>query len=295
MMTSKPQPAGHPSSNGAGAATAGPARRALVIGNWKMNGDVAANERLLGALRTQLDASLLADVDVAVCPPFPYLSQAASWLAESGTAWGAQDVARTPNGAFTGEVSAAMLADLRCRWVLVGHSERRQLFAETDDDVAAKVAIALEHGLCPVICVGETLAQRESDVTEAVLGAQLAAVLPALAGVAPDRYVLAYEPVWAIGTGRTATPEQAQAVHRFLRTSLGERLSDAAGMAGAPVAARVRMLYGGSVKGSNAAELMRQPDVDGGLIGGAALVADDFVAICRAAAAGQSQVRRPAP
>ncbi|MGE0310484.1 MAG: triose-phosphate isomerase [Lautropia sp.] len=290
MSSSNTLPTASPSV--AGDTPPSSARRALVIGNWKMNGTVAANERLLGALRAQIDASLLADVDVGVCPPFPYLSQAASWLAETGTRWGAQDVARTGDGAYTGEVSAAMLADLRCTWVLVGHSERRQLFGETDADVAAKVAIALEHGLSPVICVGETLAQRESDVTEQVLGAQLRSVIPALAGVAPDRYVLAYEPVWAIGTGRTASPAQAQAVHGFLRASLGRGLSETAGMAGEQVAARVRMLYGGSVKASNAAELFGQPDVDGGLIGGAALVADDFVAICRAAAARASGAGR---
>lgn len=287
-------------------------RRALVIGNWKMNGDLATNGRLLGALRERLDSKLLAHVEVAVCPPFPYIAQAAEQLviagtsganagANSGVRWGAQNVARTPNGAFTGEVSVAMLVDLGCDWVLVGHSERRQLFGETDEGVAARTSIAIANGIRPVICVGETLEQREAGVTEQVLGAQLGAVLPALAGVAPDRYVLAYEPVWAIGTGKTASPEQAQDVHHFLRGALASGLSDGStpgkGSAGAAAAAQVRILYGGSVKGSNAAELFARPDVDGGLIGGAALVADDFVAICEAAAvrgAGATRDLRPA-
>ena len=270
----------------------GARRQALVIGNWKMNGDIAANERLLGALRAQLDQALLARVDVAICPPFAYLSQAATWLGETGTTWGAQNLAATANGAFTGEVSATMLADLRCSWVLIGHSERRQLFGESDEKVAAKVAIALANGLKPVICVGETLEERKAELTERVLGGQLGAVLPMLAGVSPAQYVLAYEPVWAIGTGQTASPAQAQAVHQFLRRSLAEGLSGNAGMAGVDVASRVRILYGGSVKGSNAAELFGQPDVDGGLIGGAALIADDFVAICKAAAQQRGSVRQ---
>lgn len=265
------------------AASRGP-RRPVVIGNWKMNGDVAGNERLLGALRVQLDRSLLDRVEVAVCPPFPYISQASTWLGDTGAGWGAQDIARTGNGAFTGEVSGAMLADLRCSWVLVGHSERRQLFGETDADVAVKVKLALDSGIRPVICVGETLEERQSNVTERVLGRQVAAVAPVLAGIAPDRYILAYEPVWAIGTGLTATPAQAQAAHAFLRDSLARGLALApGGIDGEGFAGKVRILYGGSVKPGNALELFEQADVDGGLIGGAALVAEDFVAICKAA------------
>jgi triosephosphate isomerase len=259
-------------------------RRPIVIGNWKMNGDVAGNERLLGALRVQLDRSLLERVEVGVCPPFPYVSQAATWLGDTGASWGAQDVARTDDGAFTGEVSAAMLQDLRCTWVLVGHSERRQLFGETDADVATKIARAFEHGVRPVICVGETLDERQSNVTERVLARQLEAVVPVLSGIDAARYAIAYEPVWAIGTGLTATPAQAQAAHAFLRRSLEQGLSgSAAGHGGESVAAHVRILYGGSVKAGNALELFEQPDVDGGLIGGASLVAEDFVAICKAA------------
>ena len=199
-------------------------RQPLVIGNWKMNGDLTNNERLLGALRAQLDRVLLDRVEVAVCPPFPFISQVATWLGDTAAQWGAQNVAHQDNGAFTGEVSARMLADLRCKWVLVGHSERRQLLGETDETVAQKVAQALAHAIRPVICLGETLQERQSDVTEEVLGRQLDAVIPALLGAADGAgdYVLAYEPVWAIGTGLTATPAQAQAVHAFLRQRLAQ-------------------------------------------------------------------------
>jgi triosephosphate isomerase len=258
-------------------------RRPIVIGNWKMNGDVAGNERLLGALRAQLDRNLLDRVEVGICPPFPYVSQVATWLGDTGVTWGAQNVARTGNGAFTGEVSATMLHDLRCTWVLVGHSERRRLFGETGADVATKVANALENGIRPVICVGETLEERQSNVTERILAGQLEAVVPVLAGIDAERYAIAYEPVWAIGTGLTATPAQAQSAHAFLRRSLEQGLSGSAGDdAGGPVAARVRILYGGSVKADNLFELIEQPDVDGGLVGGASLIAEDFVAICKA-------------
>jgi triosephosphate isomerase len=265
-------------------------RRPLVIGNWKMNGDAAGNDRLLAALQAALGEALLAQVEVAVCPPFPYLGQVAERLGETGLRWGAQNLAGHENGAFTGEVSASMLVDLRCTWVLVGHSERRQLFGETDEGVAQKVAQALKHGLRPVICLGETLEERRSEVTEAVLARQLDAVMPVLRTILRDsagEFVLAYEPVWAIGTGLTATPEQAQAVHAFLRQRLAE--ADEAG------AGQVRILYGGSVKPGNAIELFQQADVDGGLIGGAALVAEDFVAICNAAASLAPKKARTAP
>ncbi len=249
-----------------------------------MNGELAANERLLGELRAQLDGSLLNQVEVAVCPPFPFISQVAAWLGDAGIHWGAQNVARQDNGAVTGEVSARMLAELRFRWVLIGHSERRQLFGESDDAVAEKVGRVLGQSLRPVICLGETLQEREAEVTEAVLGRQLDAVIPVLARDPAD-YVLAYEPVWAIGTGLTASPAQAQAVHAFLRNRLR-----AAGVAGAD---QVRILYGGSVKAGNAVDLFEQDDVDGGLIGGASLVAEDFVAICKAAAVAASARMRP--
>ncbi|HZH05381.1 MAG TPA: triose-phosphate isomerase [Lautropia sp.] len=258
-------------------------RRPLVIGNWKMNGDAGANAKLLAALLSRIDRALLDRVDVAVCPPFPFIAQVAERLADSGLQWGAQNVARQDNGAFTGEVSARMLADLRCSWVLIGHSERRQLFGETDESVADKVAQAFARALSPVVCLGETLEERRAGVTEEVLARQLDAAMPALLK-GSGRYALAYEPVWAIGTGLTATPAQAQSAHAFLR----RRLADA----GAGDADQVRILYGGSLKPVNAAELLEQEDVDGGLIGGAALVAEDFVAICNAAAAALSGQRR---
>jgi triosephosphate isomerase len=248
-------------------------RARLVLGNWKMNGDTAKAGALLAELLQQVRG--LAPVGAGVCPPFPYIPLAAQRLAGSAVGWGAQDVAAFDDGAYTGEVSARMLADLGCTWVLVGHSERRSLFGDTDAQVALKAARALEAGLVPVVCVGETLAERESGATESVLARQVDAVCEVLRG-AGDRFVLAYEPVWAIGTGLTASPAQAQDAHAFIRARLL-----AGGVAAASV---VPMLYGGSVKPSNAAELFSMPDVDGGLIGGASLVAPDFVAILRAAA-----------
>jgi triosephosphate isomerase len=240
------------------------ARVRLVAGNWKMHGTLAANRALLDALVPGVAA--LHGVECVVCAPFPYLSQAAERLRGSPLAWGAQNVSEHTQGAYTGEVSAAMLKDFGCRYVLVGHSERRQLYRETDEQVAAKFAAARAQGLTPILCVGETLEERDAGRTEEVVGRQLAAVL----GRQPfPAAVLAYEPVWAIGTGRTATPEQAQAVHAFLR---GKVLFE------------TPILYGGSVKPQNAAAIFAMPDVDGGLIGGAALVAADFLAIARAAA-----------
>lgn len=251
-------------------------RKALVVGNWKMNGDSAGNGRLLSAIVAAADAPLLGTVDVAVCPPYPYLAQAASALGSSAVSLGAQDVCAFENGAYTGEVSAAMLADLGCAWAIVGHSERRTLFGEDDATVAAKAGRALAHGLAAIVCVGETLVEREQERTEAVLARQV----DALAALAPaadaQRLVLAYEPVWAIGTGRTATPGQAQAAHAFIRARLSA--------AGFGYARALRILYGGSVKPSNAQELFAMPDIDGGLIGGASLSSGDFIAIVRAAA-----------
>ena len=251
-------------------------RKPLVVGNWKMNGDIVANDHLLSALRAGFEQPLLAQVEVAVCPPYPYLGQAAAWLGDTSISWGAQDVAAFDNGAFTGEVSAAMLTDLGCKWAIVGHSERRTLLNETDAVLVDKAERALASGLGVIFCVGETLEQREQDRTEQVLGVQVDALARIAAQLGAARFVLAYEPVWAIGTGRTATPEQAQAVHAFLRGRLAS--------IGATESGAVRILYGGSVKPSNAASLFRMPDIDGGLIGGAALAAEDFVAIARAAA-----------
>jgi triosephosphate isomerase len=248
-------------------------RTKLVLGNWKMNGDVASAESLLAAVRD--GAAALPGAQAGVCPPYPYLGLAAARLAGSPVRWGAQDVCEHDDGAYTGEVSARMLADLGCTWTLVGHSERRTLFGDTDAVVVRKTARALAAGLVPVVCVGETRAEREAGETEAVLARQLDAVVGTLAG-AGERCVLAYEPVWAIGTGLTATPQQAQDAHAFIRARLA-----AGGVAAAP---RLQLLYGGSVKPSNATELFAQPDVDGGLIGGASLVAADFLAILRAAA-----------
>jgi triosephosphate isomerase (TIM) len=235
----------------------------LVAGNWKMHGSLAANEALLGSLLGE--TSGLSAVECAVCVPFPYLEQVSRRLKGSALAWGAQNVSEHAQGAYTGEVSAAMLKEFGCRYVIVGHSERRQLYAESDAQVAAKFAAAQGAGMTPILCVGETLEEREAGRTEAVVARQLDEVLKRTAF---NEAVLAYEPVWAIGTGRTATPEQVQEVHAFLR----KKVSNAA-----------RILYGGSVKAQNAAAIFAMPDVDGGLIGGASLVANDFAGIVKAA------------
>ncbi|MGE0673607.1 MULTISPECIES: triose-phosphate isomerase [Methylibium] len=244
-------------------------RRKLVVGNWKMHGTHATNEALLEGLKS---AGPL-PCEAAVCAPFPYLAQAAERLARSAIAWGAQDCSVHEQGAYTGEVSVAMLADFGCRYVIVGHSERRALHAESDQLVADKAQAALARGVTPIVCVGETLAQRDAGETEDVVKRQLSAVIHTLAHCVGEM-VVAYEPVWAIGTGRTASPEQAQAVHALLRAQLA---------AATPRAAQMKLLYGGSVKPDNAATLFAQVDIDGGLIGGASLKAADFIAICRAA------------
>lgn len=238
-----------------------------------MHGSLQQNADLLERL---VDGGAGLGCEVAVCPPFPYLAQVGGRVAGSLLALGAQNVSEHPQGAFTGEVSADMLADLGCAYVLVGHSERRSLCGETDAVVAAKFAAVQRAGMVPVLCVGETLAERESGATEVVVGRQLAAVIESLGVAALASAVVAYEPVWAIGTGITASPAQAQAVHAAIRAQI-------AGF-DAGVAAGVRILYGGSVKPQNAIDLFGQPDIDGGLIGGAALVAGDFLAICQAAA-----------
>jgi triosephosphate isomerase len=248
-------------------------RRPLVAGNWKMHGSRAENTALLDAMLGQLDAS---KVDVLVCAPFVYLAEVAAHLAGKPIAVGAQSLCAEAIGAFTGEVSASMLKDVGCRYVLVGHSERRSLYNEDNELVARKFSAAQTQGLIPVLCVGESLQQRQSEQTFAVIREQLGAVLRTAGVAAFARAVVAYEPVWAIGTGLTATPEQAQTVHAFIRQQLAA--SDA------QVAADVQILYGGSVKGSNAAELFAMADVDGGLVGGASLKAAEFLQICAAAA-----------
>ena len=242
-------------------------RRPLVAGNWKMHGTRPGNAALLAGLMAQSRGGC----EVLVCPPAVYLADAVAVLAGSGMAVGAQDVSAEVQGAYTGEVAAPMLADIGCTHAIVGHSERRTLHGETDAQVAAKAGRALDAGLVPIVCVGETLAERDAGQTDAVVHRQLAVVIAAL-GDRMGRTVVAYEPVWAIGTGRTATPEQAQAVHAAIRAQLA-----------AASAAHVRVLYGGSVKADNAAALFAMPDVDGSLVGGASLKAGEFAAICRAA------------
>jgi triosephosphate isomerase (TIM) len=244
-------------------------RKKLVVGNWKMHGSHKANAELLEGIAGARPFGC----DVAVCPPFPFLSEAAVALAASDIRWGAQDCSAHEQGAYTGEVSAAMLHEFGCRFVIVGHSERRAYHHESDQLVADKAKAALARGVTPIVCVGETLAEREAGHTDEVVKRQLSAVVHMLTHCIGE-VVVAYEPVWAIGTGRTATPEQAQAVHALLRAQLH---------AATPHADAMKILYGGSVKPDNAASLFAQPDIDGGLIGGAALKSADFVAICRAA------------
>ena len=249
---------------------AGGGRRKLVVGNWKMNGSLASNAALLEALKREAPWPC----QVSVCAPAPYLGQLAAVLQGSDMAWGAQDCSAHRAGAYTGEVSASMLVEFGCTQVIVGHSERRALHGESDALVAAKAEQAIAAGLLPIVCVGETLEEREAGRTAVVVERQLQAVIDRL-GAAVASIVVAYEPVWAIGTGQTASPEEAQAVHSHLRATLH---------AATPHASSLPILYGGSVKADNAAQLFAQPDIDGGLVGGAALKASDFAAICRAAA-----------
>jgi triosephosphate isomerase len=245
-------------------------RGKLVVGNWKMNGGLRQNDALLTELRAGWEAP--AGRKLAVCVPFPYLWQAQAALAGSAIGWGAQDLSEHAAGAYTGEVAAAMVAEFGCSYAIVGHSERRALHGESDELVASKAAAALGAGLTPIVCVGETLAERDAGKTESVVLRQFDAVAARL-GDGLAAAVIAYEPVWAIGTGRTAKPEQAQAVHRLLR----QRLRDAR-----PKAAEVPLLYGGSVKADNARALFACPDIDGGLVGGASLQAAEFLTIAHA-------------
>jgi len=244
-------------------------RRILLAGNWKMNGSGAMVASLLGGLLQAPKSQI--PIDMAVFPPFPYLGQVQSLLRDSDISWGGQNLNPAPKGAHTGEVSAGMLLDFGCRYVLVGHSERRSLYGESDQDVAARFQAAIEAGLWPVLCVGETLQEWEDGATDSVVERQLDAVLERNGIAAFERAVIAYEPVWAIGTGKTATPEQAQAVHAFIRNKIA--LQDDT------IAGHIRILYGGSVNNSNAADLFAREDIDGGLVGGASLKAGDFLAI----------------
>lgn len=253
-------------------------RQPFVAGNWKMNGSRESAGRLLENLVRNLSPGAR---EVAVCPPFVYLSDAMRILKGAEIALGAQTVSEEESGAFTGEVAASMLQDFDCRYVIVGHSERRALFGETDEVVARKFMAAVRVGLRPIFCVGETLEQREQGVTEEVIGRQLDAVLEVAGVHAFKESVVAYEPVWAIGTGQTASPEQAQAVHAMIRG----RVSAADDI----IAAGLRIVYGGSVKAANAAELFAMPDIDGGLIGGASLDADSFLSICQSAESAGNQ------
>jgi len=245
-------------------------RRKLVAANWKMNGSSAANAQWLAAWRT-----VTPRCDAVVCAPYVYLAQLVTGLAGSGAEPGAQNLSEQAPGAFTGEIAGEMLLDVGCRWVIVGHSERRALYGEGDELVASKAARAIALGLKPIVCIGETLADRDAGRTLDVVGAQLAAVLSQCSVAQLAAAALAYEPVWAIGTGRTATPSQAQEVHAAIRAQLAA--------VDAVAAAKTRILYGGSVKPANAGELFAQADIEGGLIGGASLVAADFAAICAAA------------
>jgi len=250
-------------------------RRSMVAGNWKMNGNRAEAEALVRALAKGMDS--VKHTEVLVCPPFILIARVADLLKGGKIAWGGQNLNVHAAGAHTGEVSGAMLRDYGCSHVIVGHSERRALYAENDQQVAQKFKAAQDAGLIPILCVGETLAEREAGQTEAVVARQLDAVLALVAIAGLRKSVLAYEPVWAIGTGKTATPQQAQDVHGFIRAKL-------AGL-DKGIADELRILYGGSVKGSNAQELFGQADIDGGLIGGASLNAEEFLTICRAGGA----------
>ncbi len=248
-------------------------RQKLVAGNWKMNGSKASIKELLDGIKKSIGD--VASAEVAVCPPFVYLADVETQLTGTPVVWGAQNLSTEEKGAFTGEVAASMINDFNCKYVIVGHSERRTLFGEDDAVVAKKYSVARAAGLKPILCIGETLEEREKGVTNDVVARQIEAVIDVEGVAALADGVIAYEPVWAIGTGKTASPEQAQEVHQFIRQRIAEK--------DAGVAEKVQILYGGSMNAGNAAELMSQPDIDGGLIGGASLKAEDFLTICRAA------------
>jgi triosephosphate isomerase len=245
-------------------------RKGLIAANWKMHGQRASNAALIHALNAGLTKQ--SDVDILVCPPSIYLEQIKALLAGSNILLGAQNIHSEETGAYTGEISAGMLKDMGCTHVILGHSERRELFQESDEFIAGKFTAAQTSGLIPILCVGETLAQREADETANIVLGQLEVVLQHAGVVAFGDAVIAYEPVWAIGTGLTASPEQAQQVHALIRNKIAEQ--------DAGVAGDIRILYGGSVKADNAAELFAQQDIDGGLVGGASLIAEEFLRIC---------------
>ncbi len=248
-------------------------RQPLVAGNWKMNGSRESVFELLNGIRDGM--SQVTDAEIAVCPPYVFIPEVQGQLHGTGISWGGQDLSIQKEGAYTGEVSGQMLAEFGCKYVIVGHSERRSYHAETDQQVAGKYQAALDAGLKPILCVGETLEEREQEATESVVERQLNAVIEHCGIAALGNGVIAYEPVWAIGTGKTATPEQAQQVHGFIRGMIAQQDQG--------MSEKVQILYGGSMKPSNAAELISKPDIDGGLIGGAALKAADFLEICKAA------------
>lgn len=253
-------------------------RRNLVVGNWKMHGDIHSNQVLLSALISGLNE--FKNADYVVCVPNPYLHQTRALLESTNIAWGGQNVNQFEEGAFTGAVSPHMLTDLGCTYVILGHSERRVLFHETNLSAAARFDASIKANLTPILCVGETLAEHDAGLTEVIVASQMDAVMATLsdddfARAMQLNMVFAYEPVWAVGTGKTATPEQAQEVHHFIRQRIARRNAEAAAL--------VRIVYGGSVKASNAAQLFNMPDVDGGLVGGASLNAEEFIAICKAA------------
>jgi len=248
-------------------------RQPLVAGNWKMNGSTESIKLLLDGIKGSLDT--VEKAEVVLCPPFVYLPQVREQLDGTAVALGSQNISEYKAGAYTGEISASMLLDFKCRYAIVGHSERRSLFGESDSQVAAKFAAAREAGIKPILCVGEVLEEREQGITERVVARQLDAVIDVVGVEALADGVIAYEPVWAIGTGKTASPEQAQEVHAFIRGRIAGRSAE--------TAERIQILYGGSVKAANAPALFAMPDIDGGLIGGASLDAAEFVSICRAA------------
>ena len=246
-------------------------RQPMVAGNWKMNGSSDSVKELMSGIKAGIGG---ANAEVVVCPPFVYIPSVADAIANSGIKLGAQNMCDQDAGAFTGEVSGPMLKDVGCEYVIIGHSERRAMYGETDEVTAIKYGAVLKNGLKPIFCIGETLEEREQGITEQVVGRQIDAILNSDGVASLANAVLAYEPVWAIGTGKTATPEQAQEVHAFIRSKIAAQ--------DAVIAEGLRILYGGSMNPANAAELRSQPDIDGGLIGGASLKAEDFLVICSA-------------
>jgi len=248
-------------------------RKVLIAGNWKMNGSRASIKELLDGLKAGIGN--VSKADVAVCAPFIYLPDVAEQLAGTPIAWGAQNVSTEAKGAFTGEISTSMIADFNCKYIIVGHSERRSYYGETDDIVAKKFGVVVAAGMTPIFCIGETLEEREKGITEQVVDRQVKAVIDMHGVEMLGKGVIAYEPVWAIGTGKTATPEQAQEVHAHIRATIAK--------ADAGVAEKIIIQYGGSMNAANAKELLAQTDIDGGLIGGASLKAEDFLTICTSA------------